>query len=441
MCVGNRLAGGAARVEPDVEAIGMVSLDQDLVHAIHEGSLLVGGAVELRLDMAAWDNERVAGRRWVGVGERDRQLGRDDEYALGVAEGAAHRRRLPPDAVRSTRAARVRYAFLAMRFWWVNQNQTFEQEFRGGYLWSPKRNRNGARNQFYENMREVAPGDVVFSFRNRAIAAIGVAQSYGYECPKPTEFGTIGANWEQVGWRVDMLCTVPSLRAVPKEHMGVLGPLMPERYAPLQANGDGIQSVYLTELPTAFAETLAGLVGAEAQQLVAAARDQVPRVAVLPTARGIDEWEDQIQRSVEENGALSETDRVALVKARRGQGVFKQNVMRNEAACRITRVENVAHLVGSHIKPWRDSNNDERLDGANGLLLTPSIDHLFDRGFISFRDNGDLLVSPVAERLSLQRMGVATEGGVNVGRFSPAQARYLEFHRDDVFLKATRSRA
>jgi putative restriction endonuclease len=50
-----------------------------------------------------------------------------------------------------------------MRYWWVNQNQTYRHEIGGGYLWSPKRNANGARNPFYESMREVAPGDLVFS--------------------------------------------------------------------------------------------------------------------------------------------------------------------------------------------------------------------------------------------------------------------------------------
>jgi putative restriction endonuclease len=51
-----------------------------------------------------------------------------------------------------------------MRYWWVNQNQTYRAEVRGSFMWSPKLNANGARNQFYENMREVSPGDVVFSF-------------------------------------------------------------------------------------------------------------------------------------------------------------------------------------------------------------------------------------------------------------------------------------
>jgi hypothetical protein len=113
--------------------------------------------------------------------------------------------------------------------------------------------------------------------------------------------------------------------------------------------------------------------------------------------------------------------------------------MRVERACRITGVDNPAHLVGSHIKPWRDSKNEERLDGENGLLLTPTIDHLFDRGFISFEDDGRLLVSPVADAVSLRRMGVPAEA--DVGGFSRAQGRYLEFHRDEVFLTAGRERA
>ena len=68
-----------------------------------------------------------------------------------------------------------------MRHWWVNQNQTFRQEIEGGYLWSPKRNKNGHRNPFYEFMREVSPGDIVFSFCDTRIAALGIVSGYGRE--------------------------------------------------------------------------------------------------------------------------------------------------------------------------------------------------------------------------------------------------------------------
>jgi len=107
-----------------------------------------------------------------------------------------------------------------------------------------------------------------------------------------------------------------------------------------------------------------------------------------------------------------------------------------EAKCRITGVDRIEHLRASHCKPWRDSTDSERLDGENGLLLTPTIDHLFDRGFISFETDGRLLVSPVAHRPSLERMGVPVGERVNVGPFSAGQRRYLEFHQERVFLEA-----
>ena len=97
-----------------------------------------------------------------------------------------------------------------------------------------------------------------------------------------------------------------------------------------------------------------------------------------------------------------------------GKDFFKERVSKIESRCRITGVENPVHLVASHCKPWRDSTNEERLNGENGLLLTPSIDHLFDRGFIGFEDNGRLIISPVAHYPSLQRMGIDTTKGINV---------------------------
>ncbi len=108
-----------------------------------------------------------------------------------------------------------------MRYWWVNQNQNFRHELAGGYLWSPKRNANGARNPFYESMREVSPGDAVFSFVDTHIAAIGIARSYCWESPKPQEFGSTGQYWENVGWRINVEFTRLLNQIRPKDHMGV----------------------------------------------------------------------------------------------------------------------------------------------------------------------------------------------------------------------------
>jgi putative restriction endonuclease len=326
-----------------------------------------------------------------------------------------------------------------MRFWWVNQNQTFRQEIAGGYLWSPKRNANGARNPFYESMREVSPGDLIFSFVDTRIGAIGIARSYCWECPKPAEFGSTGQYWENVGWRVNVSFTALLNKIRPRDHIGVLRSVLPERYSPLQPNGNGIQSIYLTELSQDFAAVLAGLIGEEARSLVANA-DTIVAVdkGRIVTGDDLDVWERRLEEQVETDASVPETDREAIIRARRGQGLFKQRVMRIEIRCRITGVDSPSHLLASHCKPWRDSTNEERLNGENGLLLTPSIDHLFDRGFIGFEDSGNLIISPVAHRPSLQKMGVETERATNVGAFTEGQRQFLEFHRNAVLLRVAR---
>jgi hypothetical protein len=322
-----------------------------------------------------------------------------------------------------------------MHYWWVNQNQTYRHEVRGGYLWSPKRKANQAQNPFYDFMREVAPGDVVFSFADTFIRAIGIAGSHAYEAPKPLEFAQAGAYWEKIGWRVDIRFSELALPIKPAQHMSVLARLLPDRYAPLRPNGSGLQSVYLTRLPDRLAAALIDLLGAEARNLVLGYR--VADVAFVASAIGLVEWEEHALLKVQADATLPETDRQAIVLARRGQGLFKKRVMAIEHACRISGVNREEHLRASHCKPWRDASNEERLDGENGLLLTPNIDHLFDRGFIAFEDNGQVIVSPVAHRESLIRLGIEPERPPHVGGFSYGQRRFLEFHRDNVLLRSS----
>jgi hypothetical protein len=228
-----------------------------------------------------------------------------------------------------------------MRYWWVNQNQTFRQETAGGYLWSPKRNANGAKNPFYETMREVSPGDVVFSFVDTLIAAIGVAQSYCWESPKPAEFGATGQYWEDVGWKVRVQFTPVVRRVRPKDHIEILRSLAPARYGPLQANGDGKQGVYLTELPPPFAEVLVGLIGTQAQSLIRGVVVGAP----MQTNDDLDWWEHRMEAAVETDLSLPPTERETIIRARRGQGLFKERVMQTEERCRITKVDNPVHLV------------------------------------------------------------------------------------------------
>ncbi|MDY0110664.1 MAG: HNH endonuclease [Candidatus Krumholzibacteria bacterium] len=328
------------------------------------------------------------------------------------------------------------------RYWWVNQKQTFRHEHAGGYLWSPKVSHNGARNPFYDCMRIVAPADLVLSYVDRRIVAVGVATSNCYEAPKPVEFGRTGEYWSEIGWRVDVVYRELPRPLEPAQHLQAIRPLLPRRYSPLSVDGRGRQSVYLTELPPSLMSQLALLIGQPVLQMLdestLVARDSRPELDKI--ANPIQErWERHLVAEIEQLTDLPATEREQLIYARVGQGRFRGLVYERERVCRVTRVDRPEHRVASHIRPWRHSDNDARLDPENGLMLTPNVDHLFDRGFITFSGDGRLHFSPAVDPTSLVRMGMDPQRRVDVGVFSSGQKRYLEFHREQVFLDTRRA--
>jgi len=304
----------------------------------------------------------------------------------------------------------------------VNQNQTHSEEIPGGFMWSPKRNANGARNQFYENMRLVEPGDIVFSFYGTRLQHVGVVTTRAETAPKP-DFGTTGENWSQEGWLVGVEYTKLEAPPRPKTHMELIRPLLPAKYSPLQANGNSLQSVYLAEIPEDLADLLINLAGSSYPDTSFPTEPE-------PPAEVIAEEEAELA-NLQGRTDIGDVERTQLVKARRGQGIFRTNVRMNESRCRVTGVSDKAHLRASHIKPWKDCTDTEKVDGCNGLLLAPQIDHLFDRGWISFTDDGSLLIAKDMNPAVVGAWGISA--GLNVGPFSARQLKFLEHHRAHVF--------
>ena len=306
-----------------------------------------------------------------------------------------------------------------MTYWWVNQNQTYDHEVGGGYLWSPKRNKNGARNQFYENMTRVQPGDVVLSYADGLIKAVGIAQGVAASAAKPTAFGPAGANWGPEGWLVQVAFVELARPVRPKDHMQDLRPTLPTKYSPLRETGDGLQSVYLAELPEAMALALRTLLGGQLEQIIEGSASAAS--------------DEAVERAILARSDIGPTEKQQLVRARRGQGIYRARLEELERGCRLTGVTLRAHLRASHAKPWRDSTDAEKLDGANGLLLSPHVDHLFDQGYIGFTEDGRVLVSSKLSPVLIAGWSLPLQR--NVGRFTPAQERYLAYHREHVFKK------
>lgn len=311
-------------------------------------------------------------------------------------------------------------------FWWVNNKQTYAHEIGGNYLWSPTERSDGGRNEFYENMKRVRPSDVVFAFAGGEIKAVGICAAPAVLGPKPSEFGSTGDGWANEGWRLSVDFTRLSTPLSPKYHMDVIAPTLPDKYSPIRPNGYGNQGAYLAAVPIEMAKTIVDLLGSRWAEI-----DRNAAIDPVHQAEKIDASEEQVEKEIRNRTDLDETDKLQLVRSRRGQGLYRKNLEGFEKACRISGVTNLRHLRASHIKPWRSSTTFEKLDGNNGLLLSPHIDHLFDQGFISFTDDGALLVSSEADVDTLLLWGIELDK--DYAPFRPEQLSYLAFHREFIF--------
>lgn len=305
---------------------------------------------------------------------------------------------------------------VSVRYWWVSQNKTFNHEVGGGYLWSPQLNNKGARVAAYDFMTEIEQGDIVFSFAGTYIRAIGIATGSAYESAKPEVFGKSGVVWSDIGWRVPIEFVRLDAPIRPANHMHILEPLLPQKYSPVRPDGVGNQQ-YLFPVPDDMAQALLTLTG----------QPDLPTVGELTAnldamSLGYDDQEIIVQ------GQISDTDKAQLVLARRGQGVFRHRVRAFEPVCRVTGVDAEKLLIASHIKPWKAATHQERLDGNNGLFLSPHIDKLFDGGFISFTHKGRMLVSSQLDPNVLPKWSI--EPNKDYGGFNPLQEHFLEHHRE-----------
>lgn len=137
---------------------------------------------------------------------------------------------------------------------------------------------------------------------------------------------------------------------------------------------------------------------------------------------------DDIVSNEVQLGKLSETTRKAVVDARLGQGKFRRDLEGYWSCCAITGCTAMKMLRASHIKPWRDSNNTDRLNPYNGLLLTANLDVAFDQGLISFDEHGNILIN--SSKLTNEDLGhIAITPGMRLRHIEAAHQPFLAEHR------------
>lgn len=297
------------------------------------------------------------------------------------------------------------------RFFWVNHKKTVKTEVEKGFIWAPKTKVNGHKNETYSNLKKVRVGDVIFSYANLKIGAVGTATSNYYDFDKPDEFRSATEEWIRDGWKVDVEFNSLKNPIIPKDKIESILPLLPSKYSPIQGNGNGNESCYLACISPKLGKHLLEL--CEKMELI------------IPASSTTLSTVEKDIADINNDKEIPQTEKEALIKARIGQGKFRKDVLELYPECPVTGVSMSQLLIASHIKPWRKCDNKERLDPNNGIMLAPHIDALFDKGFISFNDDGKILIKSYY-RSEVNKLGL----NLHSANIKENSIKYLSWHRE-----------
>lgn len=151
-------------------------------------------------------------------------------------------------------------------------------------------------------------------------------------------------------------------------------------------------------------------------------KEEISNNAVIENAQKIEE--EFISLNVD--GASKK----AIIDVRINQGIFRDLLLKKYNRCCLCEVENPTLLIASHIKPWVESEPEEKLDVDNGFLMCPNHDKLFDKGYITFDDDGKIIIS---DRLTENdRVFLNVNSRMHI-KLTESNKKYLKFHRENVF--------
>jgi len=123
--------------------------------------------------------------------------------------------------------------------------------------------------------------------------------------------------------------------------------------------------------------------------------------------------------------------------SREGASKYRKQVIEHMMQCPFTKISDDRLLIASHIKPYnvcmKEDNLKEAIDYLNGLALSPTYDKLFDQGYITFTDKGELICGTQLSSYTWEKLNIRPNAK-NIMRIYPEnREKYLEFHRQNVF--------
>ncbi|HGM5285047.1 TPA: HNH endonuclease [Serratia liquefaciens] len=291
-----------------------------------------------------------------------------------------------------------------MSFFWVNIGSSFNEVKEQNFLWAPQygMNKHGKKFSYasWETVKDVKAGDIIFCNKDREIIYVAIATADADDAPRPPNRSF--DKWEREGTRVDVDLTVLEhpidILQFRDTFMAAFNEL--SRPTVFAENGFCTQT-YMCEIPEAAAKLIASFINDNISI------DFNKQTATVKEARG--------------------STKAAVIQARVGHGPYRDKLFKKWGGkCAVTGIALESILTASHIVSWSISNDKEKVDPYNGFPLIPNLDRLFDRGMISFDDNGHLLHKKEFASL-LSNLKIPLDSKID--RLFGENKKYLKRHR------------
>lgn len=331
-----------------------------------------------------------------------------------------------------------------MNYYFVFQNKSFEHEHKGGYLWAPKSTENGKRVSHWESMKGVKKGDLILHSVNKKLVAVSIAKGDCIDAQQPDEIKRERL-WQDDGYMVyteyfDLKDTI-----ITSTHKDKILELQPKVNAPFNRLGRG-NTGYLFNSNKELSKYLI-------EEILKVQRDANTTYIIESLIKRCFKYEGKYDTQdnmmnqfiseeaqqyplnveiakMEQVNKLIDTEKLILIKSRVGHGVLKKKLLQRECKCKVCGLSDERFLIASHIKPWSQSDAQERLDIENVLLLCPHHDAVFDKGYITFDADGTLVISSELSYESKTLLNLVEGKKVTL---SSRNGHYLKWHKENLF--------
>ena len=283
------------------------------------------------------------------------------------------------------------------QYFWVNQ-KTYPEESKGSYLWAPKKDKGNRSPWHWQTMTEIKKGDVILNYYKQTIVSYCIANTEAYDNPIPTNLDKEN-QWDRDGFMVDAEYYKLENPIYIPASINILGDLFPSYQSPYSVEANRGNQIYLAKISQNLAHKILSLSN--------------------------ENYISELNEDYDERNLV--TSKLATTNVRLIQGKYRRELIRRwKGKCAVTGSDELRALIASHIVPWRESNNFEKGDVNNGLLLSPLYDALFDKGLISFNDNGEILISKELKNNTIL-LRVSKDDKINELR--EGNLKYLKRHR------------